>query len=375
MRPMLRLLMPVVPLLLGGCGWLFGEQGYFRDRSDDYRGAKSIPPMQVPADMKAGVVSDLYVIPVQRTDALLGKNFEVPRPSPLEGNPEDKVVRIQKLGAEQWILLEEPPGAAWPRVRAFLISNRIGIEREDASTGQIETGWLVFKSDVKRREKYRYRIEQGVQRSSSEIYVQQMGYKRDPDAAVEPPVPAWPANSMDAERETWMLKELANYLANAADESSVSLLAQGISTVNKVYLARDASGQPIIDLRLPFDRAWASLGRALDRASLVVKDLDRSTGVYFVTYEPGHAKRQEAKGAEGEPGAVTPEEEKKGFFSGMFSWWGGDEKDNPAIGSSYRVDMRSVDEGVVIGVKRDDGKDFAEGEAEFILGLIKAHLS
>lgn len=37
-----------------------------------------------------------------------------------------------------------------------------------------------------------------------------------------------------------MIKELANYLASTSGESSVSLLAQGISTVNKVYLVRDA---------------------------------------------------------------------------------------------------------------------------------------
>ena len=58
----------------------------------------------------------------------------------------------------------------------------------------------------------------------------------------------------------------------------------------------------------------------------------------------------------------------------MFSWWGDDEE-NPAVGRSYRIEMRSVDQGVVISVRRDDGKDFEEGEAEFVLGLIKAHLS
>ncbi len=177
----------------------------------------------------------------------------------------------------------------------------------------MESGWLSFKSDTTRREKYRFRVEQGVQRASSEIYVQQMGYKKEPgeDAST----PEWPAASMDAERETWMIKELANYLASTSGESSVSLLAQGISTVNKVYLVRDASGQPVIDLRLPFDRAWASLGRALERANLAVRDLDRSTGVYFVKYEPRKDKPEE--GEEGaEPGVgpgAEPEEEKEGL--------------------------------------------------------------
>lgn len=368
MRQLFRLLLPVAIVTLSGCGWLAGEEGYFRDRGDDYRKAKSIPPMQVPEEKKSEAVSQLYVIPVERTDALLDKQFEVPRPQPIQGNPEDKVVRIQKLGEQQWILLDESPAESWPRVRNFLISNQIGIEREEAGTGQMETGWLSFKSDATRREKYRFRVEQGVQRASSEIYVQQMGYKRE--AGEDAATPEWPAASMDPERETWMIKELANYLASTSGESSVSLLAQGISTVNKVYLVRDASGQPVIDLRLPFERAWASLGRALERADLTVKDLDRSTGVYFVMYEPGKRKDgEEGEGAEGE------EEDKPGMMSRMFSWWGDDEDDNPAIGRSYRVEMRAVDQGVVISTRRDDGKDFDEGEAEFVLGLIKAHLS
>ena len=43
MRPMPRLLLSVVIVTLGGCGWLVGDEGYFRDRGDDYRTAKSIP--------------------------------------------------------------------------------------------------------------------------------------------------------------------------------------------------------------------------------------------------------------------------------------------------------------------------------------------
>jgi outer membrane protein assembly factor BamC len=193
----------------------------------------------------------------------------VPRPQAIQGNPEEKVVRIQKLGEQQWILLDEAPAESWPRVRNFLISNQIGIEREDAGTGQMETGWLSFKSDTTRREKYRFRVEQGVQRNSSEIYVQQMGYKKE--AGEDASTPAWPAASMDAERETWMIKELANYLACTSGESSVALLRH---QHGEQGLPGDASGQPVIDLRLPFDRA-KTLGRALERANLAVSTQHR----------------------------------------------------------------------------------------------------
>ena len=353
---------------VSGCGWLAGDDGVFRDRSDDYRKARAIPPMKIPEGSNSEAIGDLYVIPVDQTDVLLGKEFEVPRPAPLVGDPEQNLVRIQKLGEQQWILLDKAPSEVWPRVRTFLISNHIGIEREDATTGQMETAWLTFKSDTTQREKYRYRVEQGVQRSSTEIYVQQLGYtKREGE---EPAAPDWKPGSMDPERETWMVKQLAEYLADTGDDSSVSLLAQGISTVNKVDLVRSADNLPAIDLRLPYERAWASLGRALEHAEFTVRDRDHDAGVYFVKYEPG--KKKDTDSGLGASDAV---EKKDGFFSGLFKWWGDDEENNPAIGRDYRVEMKNAADGVLIDVRRDDGKPFEEGEAEFLLGLIKAHLA
>ena len=46
--------LPLLLLLpaLGGCGFLFGDQGTFRDKSEDYKRAPETPMLQVPADKK-----------------------------------------------------------------------------------------------------------------------------------------------------------------------------------------------------------------------------------------------------------------------------------------------------------------------------------
>lgn len=358
-RPLAAGAVLLCALPLGGCGWLFGDEGWFRDRGHDYREARAIPPMRIPEGTQSEAIEPLYAIPVERTDVLLGERFEVPRPAPLVGDLEENVVRIQKLGNDQWILLDGAPGEVWPRIRAFLLSNQIGIETEDASNGVIETGWLSFKSDPSRREKYRYRVDQGVQRNTAEVYVTQMAYTRRDGTETAPP--EWPAASMDLERESWMVRELATYLADTGDDASVSLLAQGISTANKVYIVRDASNRPVIDLRLPYERAWASIGRALPLAEFRVQDLDRSAGTYYVTYEPGLEQEEDAP--------------KKGFFSRMFGWWGDDDEENPAAGRAYRVQVKDGGQNVIIELRRDDGSDFEKGESEFLLGLIKGHLA
>jgi outer membrane protein assembly factor BamC len=355
-----KIVVLLVPLMISGCGWLVGDEGFFRDRSNDYRKARSIPAMQLPEGKSAAGIEQIYAIPVERTDALLGEEFEVPRPAPLVGDQDQSGVKIQKLGAQQWILIEEAPAAAWPRIRTFLLANHIEIEREDAATGQMETAWLAFKDDENKREKYRVRVEQGVQRNSTEVYVLQKGYTKKEDGA-EVALPEWAQSSMDPERESWMVRQIAEYIADTGTQSSVSLLAQGISTVSKVYLIRDEANNPVIDLRLPFERAWASLERALDRSDFSVTDKDLSGGVFFIKYDPTKVKEEDV--------------EKRGFFSRLFGWGDDDDRNPVKEKNVYRIEVKSGKDGVLIGVRRDDGKAFDDGEAEYVLTAIKTHLA
>jgi len=356
MRPYLVLLTAALTVSTSGCSWI-GMDDYVRDRSDDYRKAEAIPEMDVPEGLSTSSIESLYPIPPATNELLIGTEFEVPRPAPLLGDDQANQVRIQKLGNEQWILLDGSPSEIWPRIRSFLIANRIAIEGEDPSQGLIDSSWLAFKSDPTRREKYRYRVEQGIQRNSTEIYVLQSGYMQPEGVEVEPPQ-GWPEVSNDLEREAWMVRELAGYLAETSEQSSVSLLAQGISTTNKVYMTRVADGTPIIDLRLPFERAWASLGRSLSRGGFTTDDLNRDAQVYYITFNP-------------EP----DEEEEGGIWDTMFGWWGDDAENNPWIGRAYRVRVHEAEEGVTVTLERDDNNAFDEGEAEFILGIIKANLA
>lgn len=166
---------------------------------------------------------------------------------------------------------------------------------------------------------------------------------------------------MDVEREAWMVRELAGYLADTQDQSSVSLLAQGISTTNKVYMIRDDADRPILDLRLPYERAWASLGRAIERGGFVANDLNRDAGVYYVTYDPA---------------ATDEEDDDSGIMDALFGWWGDSDADeNVWIGRAYRVHVQQAEEGVTIKIETETGAAFDAGEAEFILSVIKANLA
>src|SRR3546814_11822678 len=68
-----------------GCGWLWGDDGYFRDRGSDYLSARQTAPMQVAVDSETRPLDPLLPIPQQVADStgVPGK-YEVPRPQRLQ---------------------------------------------------------------------------------------------------------------------------------------------------------------------------------------------------------------------------------------------------------------------------------------------------
>src|SRR5690606_23374789 len=109
---------------LSGCGALWGDQAYFRDRDGDYQKADSIDPLKVPDGMNDAELGQLYIIPeIVETDfgdIPTEHKERVPRPDPIAANALAERVKIQRLGDERWVLMNVAPGELWPRVRSFL---------------------------------------------------------------------------------------------------------------------------------------------------------------------------------------------------------------------------------------------------------------
>ncbi|MAY36316.1 MAG: hypothetical protein CMN84_09480 [Spongiibacteraceae bacterium] len=255
-------------LLVSGCTW--------RDRANDYRQAQLSKPLVLPPGIESTALHDSYRVPGIESHTVLPGKFAVPQPDPLIKDVEQGVVRIQKMGEDRWILLDGSPGQIWPRLRGFLNLGGFPVARTDAVNGIIETGWVQPRSEGLPRERFRFRIEQGVQRGTSEIYVLQSVVDNDQGH--------WPRGSFSEQREQDMTMALAQYLADSEAASSVSMLAErNAETGGKIFLVQGEP--PYIRLLLPFERAWASLENALSKAGFVVDDRDRSQGRYWVTID------------------------------------------------------------------------------------------
>tara|TARA_R110002110_G_scaffold415561_2_gene650984 strand:- start:217107 stop:218162 length:1056 start_codon:yes stop_codon:yes gene_type:complete len=329
-----------------GCGYLFGDQGVFRDKSEDYKRAPETAPLQVPAGKDDGALSEIYPIPPVNEDLVLAGEFEVPRPTPLVAGAAGDVVRIQKLGDDSWALIGVPPGQVWPQVRSFATAAGLQVARADARAGVIDTNWVTLEGKSM-ASRFRFRMEQGVQRGTSELHVLQMNQAGDVDS--------WPAEPDDVEQAHEMLVAVSQYIANSADSAPVSMVAeQGISASGKISLQESPEGYTFIQLGLPYDRAWASLNRALGESTFEVTDQDRSAGVYYARF-------------------LGPQNQDD---DGWFDWLLGGDEEHPLAGQVFLVTMARVDDNLVTIRLEPQAElpSFTKREEQGLLSLIKGNI-
>ena len=329
-----------------GCGYIGGDKGVFRDRAEDYKEAPETPPISVPAGMDSARLKELYVIPPVEDKFLSQGKFEVPQPVPLAAGAGPEVVRIQKLGDDSWILIGVPPGQVWPQVRNFMAASGMQIARADARAGIMESNWLTVEGQPL-SSRFQFRMEQGVQRGTSELHVLQMNQKGSANE--------WPATSDDPAQAASMLQTIAQFLADSTDSAPVSMIAeQGMSAGGKITLQQAPEGYTYLRLELPFDRAWAALGRALEKSAFEITDRDRSSGVYYVRFL-GMAAQQE-----------------QGWWASL---WNSDDE-QLLVGQVFLVSMQTLPEQVVnIRLRpQDESIALEKREEQDLLVMIKGNI-
>ena len=334
---------------ISACGWLFGDSGTFRDRGDDYRKARVEAPLKFPDAIDSESIDDSYAIPPISDRTTLDEVFEVPPPEPLSEDLDRDSVRINTLGSTRWILIDGAPGQVWPRLRGFLNLNQLTLARADAVNGIIETAWIQPEGDDLLRERYQLRIEQGVQRATSEVYILQADIRAGQEQ--------WPAQSTSDDREQIMTTELAQYLADSS-ASAVSMLAQqAINSSGRVTLEEDEDANTFIRLNLRFDRAWASTGRALKKSGFQVDDLNRKEQIYYVRF-------------------IEEEDRDDGGFFSSFFGSNDDKKVSDDAGTAYYIKLHKQDkETVTLTIERQNGDVMKKSETEKRLKLIKRNIA
>ncbi len=352
-----------------GCGWLWGQDGYFRDRGSDYLEAAQTAPMQVPADISNTKRLDpLLPIPRNVADSTVKGEYKVPRPLPLSVASESSDFSLQKSGDAHWVLAQRPPAEVWPVAHQYFEDNGFRIAEERPQTGEFSTTWQrldELSASVAKRltasgvsadseTRVRVRIEPGVQRNTSEVYV--VSVERPAGSTADVGFPPRTTNiGLDAALTDDLLASMSR---NAEKGGSVSLVAaRDYDTPSRVALSEDGSGNPVLTVGADLDRAWSSVGRALDQGEWRVEDINRSLGLYYINL----AEK-----------ANTPANE-PGFFGRLFGSKSSKEEIE-ARAERYQVRLSKVGDSVQVTVEKNINTVAPADVARRVLSVIQDNL-
>jgi outer membrane protein assembly factor BamC len=351
-----------------GCGWLWGEHGYFRDRGNDYLEARQTAPMNLPEDVATSKRLDpLLPIPRNVADDTASK-YEVPRPQPLTVAADSGTdFTLQKSAASRWILAQRPPAEAWPLARQFFEDNGFRIDHESLQTGEFTTAWQPFDSlssdlgqrlrggsDANGDIRLQVRVEPGVQRNTSEIYI--VSAQRPAGSSENVGFPGRTTSGVDAT----LVDEMLSSLTRGAEKGgTVSLLAaRDFDAPGQVAMTEDGSGNPILSVGADLDRAWSSVGRALEQGGQWrVEDINRSLGLYYINLaEKGRA-----------------DDNKPGFFGRLFGHEPTKEE-LEARAERYQVRLSKVGDAVQVTVEKNINTVAPADVARRVLSVIQDNL-
>jgi outer membrane protein assembly factor BamC len=353
-----------------GCGWIYGEDGYFRDRGSDYLEARQTAPMQLPANVETKRLDPLLPVPQQVASSTVVGEFEVPRPQPLAVLADASEFSLQKSGESRWVVAQRVPAEVWPVARQFFADNGFQISEDRPQTGEFSTAWQRFdalSASMARRlssrvsgvapdaeTRVRVRIEPGVQRNTSEIFVVSAERPAGSTADV-----AFTNRSSNPSLDAALLDEMLVALARSAEQGgSVSLLAaRDFDAPSRVSLTEDGNGNPMLSLGADFDRAWSGVGRSLEMADIRIDDINRSLGVYYVNLAEGAQKKDQ------EPG----------FFGKVFGS-GPSKEEIDARAERYQVRLTAVGDNVQVTVDKDIDTVAPADVARRVLILIQDNL-
>lgn len=281
-------------LLLAGCG----TYSLSDTTKVDYRSTGSTPTLEIPPDLTMPAFDERYRDrPGSATASGMAAGVQPARSGVL---PVLDAGRIERAGAQRWVVVQGSPEATWSAVREFWLSNGFTMALERPDLGLMETDWAENKAllpqnwfrkqmgkvmdivyDTGERDRFRTRIERGTQMGTVEIFISHRGMMEVPTSKDGLDY-QWKMKESNPELEAEMLQRLLVRLGTPAQAAQAALVKPVEVSAGKVD--KRADGVPMLVFDDPFDRAWRRVGLALDRVGFTVIDRDRAKGLYFVRY-------------------------------------------------------------------------------------------
>jgi outer membrane protein assembly factor BamC len=386
----LKMVLRVAPLLafaLGLAGCSVTES--LNDLTKiEYRTTAKTAPLDIPPNMVSPRRDERFVLPGQSGAASTTysayareRSAERQPGAATDVLPAVAGVRMERQGAQRWLVVDLPPERVWPVVRSFWIESGFVLRIDSPETGVLETEWAENRPAVPdswlrnrlasalgslystgERDRFRTRLESDGK--GTEIFVSHRGLGEELVGAQKEST-VWVQRPSDPELEAEFLRRLMLRLsprgeAVAAAPGSAGTPARPAAAAAAAPAAAmqrasliDADGRARLKLQEGFERAWRQVGLALDRSGFTVEDRDRSKGTYFVRYVD-----------------LDQEVKSPGFLGRMFG--GGDKRD--LSGKRYRILVAADGDGSRVEVLDEQGGAPANDADRRVAGQIAALL-
>jgi outer membrane protein assembly factor BamC len=366
-----------IGVALGACNSISGIVP-IESKKVDYKSAGKLPPLEVPPDLTRPGTDERFAIPPVKGTATYseynrGRSEQRATTSSGVLPPQDNV-RVERQGNQRWLVVKGQPDQVWPVVRDFWQETGFILNVEMPEAGVMETDWNENRARISdpgfirgilgklldqvystsERDKFRTRLERGAEQDTTEIYISHRGMEEVYASAAQDQT-KWQPRPPDPELEAEMLRRLMLRFGvqEARAKSQVASAASKAAPRATLSKSGGGTGAGTLALHEQFDRAWRSVGLALDRVGFTVEDRDRSKGLYFVRYI--------------DPQIDNKQPESQTSWLSKLKLWGGSD---PKKAEQFRIQVKDGDSGAQVNVLNKEGVQDNSDTARKILSLL-----
>ena len=350
----------------------------------DYKSAREIQPLEIPPDLTAPTPNNRFAIPsldpnankttyseysAERTPATTQAS------SGVASQKSPDTMHLERAGESRWLVVPGQQDKIWLSVKDFWLEMGFVLDTEKPDLGVMETDWAENRAKIPQsfirdtlgkildglystpeRDKFRTRIEKGVQPNTVEIYVTHRGMQEIyPNEAKDQTI--WQPAPPNPDLENEMLRRIMVKLGATEQQSKETIGAAKANTDQRATLKQEAN-QTILTVNEPFERAWRRVGLALDRSGFAVEDRDRNKGMYYVRYI--------------DPDRDWRKNKDKSWTSRLAFW----RSDDPAklANTEYRIQVQAQGEQSKVMVATKEGGEDQSETAKRILSVLNDQL-
>ena len=260
MRKKLSFLTSII--FLSSCSYINGPEGLFPPKQYDFLSEEVEKDIVLPENLDLITEENHY--PVLEIQEVINDQ-NVPKPRQIFSSSGNSSVQLRRLGELMWIYIETLPSTSWPISKNYWDTSSYEVLSTNPNTGEI-----IINFDE--NSTLNMKIEHGIKESSTEIFLNQIDKDSNEIQSNLPLIQS-------------QLENIVNYFADSVESfTGTSLAAQNLNEMKKAKIFAE-NGQTVIELNLNFDRAWSSVSKAMTASDIVSNDIDRSKGIFYVSYD------------------------------------------------------------------------------------------